>query len=507
MGSKLGNDRHFDVCIVGSGGGGAVAAAELAAAGWEVAVIEQGDHVAPGSDLRDLLPSHETARARRPDGVWVEYGNPWAACAVGGGTRFFAGLAWRFRNVDFDPGTHLAADALPTQWPITYDQLRPHYDAVEATIGVARDESDPLLPAAAPPVMPAHPYGARGELLHRAATSLGLHPFPTPLAVASVATSTRKACAELTTCTYFACPTGAKGGVVERVLDNLLAMPNFSLFVRIKAVALEAMSRDLVHSLRCVDLISGRPITVRSRLFILAANAVQTAALLLRSTSRHAPSGIGNDNDLVGRGLCFKASQYIRARLDAAQPQTGRHSSIAISDYYLDDSCPTGLGGMIYDVGPTDPSDDQDRHLVRLECLLADQPLARNRVLLDPASTDSLGLPRIVMDYRPHKLDLARLAHMREHAITILHAAGARELTTEPIDFTLGSAHLHGTCRFGVDPRTSVCDPDGRVHTMNNLYIADGSLLPYPGGVNPSLTIQALARHVAHRLLDTHSTA
>jgi choline dehydrogenase-like flavoprotein len=61
----------------------------------------------------------------------------------------------------------------------------------------------------------------------------------------------------------------------------------------------------------------------------------------------------------------------------------------------------------------------------------------------------------------------------------------------------MGSTHLHGTCRAGDDPRTSVVDRDGRVHSLDNVYVADGSYMPYPGGLNPTLTVQANALRIA----------
>ena len=61
-------------------------------------------------------------------------------------------------------------------------------------------------------------------------------------------------------------------------------------------------------------------------------------------------------------------------------------------------------------------------------------------------------------------------------------------------------AHVCGTCRFGDDPQASVCDANGRVHGMSNLYIADSSVFPSSGGINPSLTVAALSLRMANHL-------
>jgi paromamine 6'-oxidase/6'''-hydroxyneomycin C oxidase/2'-deamino-2'-hydroxyparomamine 6'-oxidase len=83
----------------------------------------------------------------------------------------------------------------------------------------------------------------------------------------------------------------------------------------------------------------------------------------------------------------------------------------------------------------------------------------------------------------------------------LLRTAGCQLVVREPSGWALGSCHLHGTCRMGTDPASSVTDPDGLLHEADNVYVGDGALLPYPSGVNPALTIQALALRVAHRLL------
>jgi paromamine 6'-oxidase/6'''-hydroxyneomycin C oxidase/2'-deamino-2'-hydroxyparomamine 6'-oxidase len=106
----------------------------------------------------------------------------------------------------------------------------------------------------------------------------------------------------------------------------------------------------------------------------------------------------------------------------------------------------------------------------------------------------------VILDYRPDPRDLARLDYMVARASHLLRASGCQQLHVEPSHFELGSAHLHGTCRFAEDPRQGVTDREGRLHCVENVYVADGSFMPYPGGVNPTLTIQANALRVASGL-------
>ncbi|GHH84743.1 GMC oxidoreductase [Streptomyces capitiformicae] len=498
--------RIHDVCVIGSGASGAVVAGRLAAAGSDVVVIEQGGHVAPGTYLHELIPGFETARARTVEGAWVEHGYPWTACVVGGGTRFYAGISMRFRPVDFRADPHLVPDALPARWPFEYSELMPHYEQVERWIGVSRSCDDPALPPLSPGPLPPHQPGPRGRLLEAAASSLGLCPFPTPVTAHSVPYAGAPACESLTPCTDFSCPIGAKGDVYQRILAPNLTRPNLRLHVGCKAVRLVESSPGKVTAVECLDLGNGTRRTFHARTFVVAGNAVQTAALLLRSRSRYSPDGLGNSGDMVGRGLCFKVSQNVTGHLDAAPPgnpdgRVERYSSVVLTDFYLDPECPTGLGGLVLEANHSDPVRAADSRVLRLECLLADQPIWSNRVTLNWAALDRHGLPRLVMDYRPHPVDLDRLRYVRTRATEILKAAGATEIHNEPLDFTLGSAHLHGTCRMGTDPAVSVCTPDGALRGAENVYIGDGAVMPFPSGINPTLTIQALAHRLAGRLL------
>jgi paromamine 6'-oxidase/6'''-hydroxyneomycin C oxidase/2'-deamino-2'-hydroxyparomamine 6'-oxidase len=102
-----------------------------------------------------------------------------------------------------------------------------------------------------------------------------------------------------------------------------------------------------------------------------------------------------------------------------------------------------------------------------------------------------------MIDYTTDPRDAARLAYMVQRSTDWLKAAGATDIQHERSNFTMGSTHLHGTCRAGNDARTSVVDANGRVHSLDNVYVADGSYMPYPGGLNPTLTIQANALRIS----------
>jgi len=505
-------DAHdqYDVCVVGSGASGALVAWLAARAGLSVAVVEQGGWVADMVTYDDVLAEAEAAWVRQENGTWGKVGYPWTTCNVGGGTVFYGGVLFRHRPVDFDPETVLGEAELPLRWPYGFDELAPYYTAVEDLVGVAgRADSDPTLPSrGADYPLPPVPITPEGGALSEAARNLGWHPFPTPLAVNSVARGGRPACVPDAPCLSRRCPIHAKGDAVDRFLLPALGL-GARLFAGTKAVRLACPDGREVTALHCVRMDSGREYELHARQFVVCANAVQSAALLLRSTTPRHPAGLGNSLDLVGRGLCFKLGEYVvgyRRRPADGPVHTqvmglGPVSTACMTDLYADPAAPGGLGGLLYELRPERAyrmrSDEQ---LLRIEALVPDEPQATNRVRIGHG-TDAWGVPDVTMDYQTHPRDLARLEHVLNRGEALLRAAGCDLVVREPSGWAMGSGHLHGTCRMGDDPASSVADADGRLHDADNVYVADGGLLPFPGGVNPTLTIQAVALRVAHRLL------
>jgi choline dehydrogenase-like flavoprotein len=122
------------------------------------------------------------------------------------------------------------------------------------------------------------------------------------------------------------------------------------------------------------------------------------------------------------------------------------------------------------------------------------EPRDENRVeLADEEDALGLKIPRVVFSYSENDRRLKRHAQARMRET--LEAAGARD--TWMVEDT---AHLLGGCRMGTDPATSVTDKNGRTWDVPNLWVCDGSLFPTSGGVNPSITIQALACRIGDRI-------
>jgi paromamine 6'-oxidase/6'''-hydroxyneomycin C oxidase/2'-deamino-2'-hydroxyparomamine 6'-oxidase len=490
-----GLDEPFDVVVIGSGASGAVAVDTFVRAGLRTLLLEEGARLRSDAANAAVDAAAPNALAGSDAHGWSARGWPWSTRNLGGGTVFYGGASFRYTDFDFDPSERVHADGLNVRWPINAADLAPYYQQMERRLAI--DYEGFVNARGAPDTL-----SLPGERLWAGAVRQGYTPRPTPLAV------DRSRCDNCSLCISAQCTRGAKRDVVQAVLNDVAGMSNLVLLTGVKALALTQDARHRVSAVQCLDVATGQTRTIRGERFVLACNAIQTAALLLRSTGSHAPAGLGNEHDLVGRGLCMKLSEYTQGTVALGRAAIEAHpigyrgpfSTVCVLDHYLDPDCPGGVGGLIYETKHDDWRMLQGEGLVvRVETILADTPSSGNRVRLS-STKDRYGLPQIMLDYQASSLDLARLAYMAARSADWLRAADARDIAHEASNFTLGSTHLHGTCRAGDDPRTSVVDRDGRVHSVDNVYVVDGSYMPYPGGLNPTLTIQANALRIASKL-------
>lgn len=491
----------FDVVVIGSGAGGAVAAETFVRAGLRTLLLEEGARLNASAENAAVDADADNALAGNDAQGWNSRGWPWSTRNLGGGTVFYGGASFRYTEFDFDPSERIRVDGLPVKWPIDAADLLPFYQEMESRLSI--DHAGFVCERRQPPESLSLP----AEHLWDGALRLGLSPRATPVAI------DRALCNYCSLCISAQCTRGAKRDAVKAILGPLADASNLVLLTGVKALALTQEKRNRVNAVQCMDVGTGHARSIRGHRFVLACNAIQTAALLLRSVTPYAPSGLGNEHGVVGRGLCMKLSEYSQGIAKADRQQMDAHpvgyrgpfSTVCVLDHYLDGRCPNGVGGLIYEAKHDDWRPLQvDGLLLRVETILADHPSLGNRVRLS-SSTDRWGLPKIMIDYTTDSRDLARLAYMLERSADWLKAAGARDIRHQASNFAAGSTHLHGTCRAGKDPRTSVVDRDGRLHSLDNVYVADGSYMPYPGGLNPTLTIQANALRIA-RLIAREAT-
>jgi choline dehydrogenase-like flavoprotein len=248
-------------------------------------------------------------------------------------------------------------------------------------------------------------------------------------------------------------------------------------------------------------------VRVSAPLVVVSCGAVNSAALLLRSTSAAHPRGLANSSGLVGRRYMAHLATMMQGFHPLRPNDTVFQKTVAVNDFYLRgprDDYPLGQiqsqgrthAVMAQTVVPWIPLWAYDAWVSRGVDWLAmseDLPDADNRVTIEPDG-------RIRLHYRPNNLTAHRQLVVETERILkrlgfwmiVKHSHGARNTT-----------HQCGTVVFGTDARTSVLDPFCRAHEVANLFVVDASFFPSSAAVNPALTIAAQALRVADHIKET----
>ena len=480
------DDVECDVVVVGTGAGGAVVGRELADRGLAVVFVEEGDHhrrdAFDGSSVRAHQRFYRGAFSLGNVAMPIFIGR-----LVGGSTAINGGTCFRTppwvlerwceqtRSDDFSEAS-----------------LRPHLERVEGILDVQPADLRVAGPIAA--------------VMARGCEALGWHHF--------AVRRNAPGCDGSGFCD-FGCRTDARRGTnvayvppaLERGSLLLTGLRAERVVVDAgRATGIDAVARD------------GRTIRVRARAVVLAGGAIPTPLLLLKQ-------GICNESGQVGRNLSTHPSGGFSAIFDE---QIRGHAHIPQGygcDEFLRDGMLITAAQPDLNIAPTVlpfvgrrlmETMGRIDHLAYFALLVRDS-LANGRVWRDVG-----GLPAIT--YNIGAEDVRRLHQAMVHAGEMCLAAGAKRLhpTTlkmrmldgprdldafrrasfAPGDFVWTSYHPLGTCKMGHDRRTSVVGPSHETHDVPGLYIVDGSTVPGPLGLNPQLTIMAMATRAAEKIAE-----
>lgn len=500
-------DARVDACVIGSGAGGGVIAERLVHAGYTTAILEAGawyPHRAYPRierDARDHLFAGRGLLTTQNGAIGILAGE-----TVGGGTS----INW----MTCLPPVPEAR----SEWALQGGMEGvngPDFDrdlqAVSQRIRVSTDESD---------------VNANNDSLRRGCVALGFRQGIDWDVIPRNAIGCAGRCGFCT----FGCPYAARqSGPVTFLRDALLG--GGRLYASTRAEEIE-LSGGRVTGVRAAfrEGATTHQIHLRTRTVVVAAGALQTPALLLRSGIRH-PG--------VGMGLRLDPTTALAGEFPSpVRTWVGPHQTIGVYRFQRSD---TGAHGPWIEVAPAHPglsaigvpwagAEDFRRLMERLE-YVADPIVLVRDVGEGRVTLDSDGRPRFSYVLTPR--DRRNLLRGVIEAAALLRAAGATRLLSLQSPYAevggcgqslseaeldrfvaqverigmrdnaaaLFSAHPMGSARAGPNPRTSAARPSGEVHGVEGLWIGDASLLPSAPGANPMLSILAVARRTAGRLI------
>jgi choline dehydrogenase-like flavoprotein len=480
-------DVSPDIVIIGSGIGGATIAAGLAPSGARIMILEAGQRLPDRPENRDQRAIFQRGFFR-PDESWYDAAgapfNPGNYYNVGGNSKFYGAVLVRYRREDFSAMEHLGG--LSPAWPFPYEELESWYSRAEDLYKVRGElGDDPTEPAHSSPYPHAAipdepPIAAVREKLR----GQGLHPASLPLGV-----DINRWLARAKT-PWDAHPNSDDGKSDAETIALAVALrhPNVTLVTGAKVTRIVGETVEYVHA--------GETKSLRPKLIILSAGAVQSAAILLRS-------GLANRSDQVGRNFMNHNLTAVLAVSPWFRNNAVYQKTFGLNDFYLDDGeggPPLGniqllgrVSGTILKANlPAVPEwllNQVSRHAIDFLAMSEDLPLSESRVRVDG--------DRIILEWQRTNFD----AHLRlvGKLKTILRRAGFPLVVSSTFDRRTPS-HQCGTVRMGADPATSPLDPYCRAWDHSNLFVVDASFLPSSAAVNPALTIAAQALRVADHI-------
>jgi choline dehydrogenase-like flavoprotein len=498
------------VIIVGSGAGGGTLAHRLAPTGKRILILERGRFLP--REKENWEPAEVFGKDRYHTTETWEDGDgkafrPGTGYWVGGNTKVYGGAMFRLRERDFDEVVHKGG--ISPAWPLTYRDLEPYYVEAETLYQVhGLRGADPTEPwSSAPYPHPPVSHEPRIEELRAGLAQRGHHPFPLPLCIRlDEADPERSACIRCSTCDGFPCLVDAKSDADIACVRPIARNANVELVLGARVTRL-LTQRDRRQISGVEAEVDGELHRFEGDLVVVAAGAVNTAALLLASASDAHPRGLANSSDQVGRNYMRHLNAVLLGVTSRKNPSRFQ-KTLAVNDYYWGDPDFPYPMGHLQLMGKTDRDilAPQARYVPRVGLGLVaahsidwwltaeDLPHPDNRVVL--GADGRIGL-HVRDRYREH---FDRLVARWTAELKDVDASLSIYLRRDiPIG---GVGHQCGTCRFGADPRTSVLDRDCRAHDVDNLYVVDGSFFCSSGAVNPSLTIAANALRVADHLIE-----
>lgn len=548
----------YDVCIVGSGAGGGMAAYALTAAGANVVMLEAGPAWYASQQSTMLLPAYATPRRGAPtktrpfgehdacDGGWNIEGEPyttapgtrfswWRARMLGGRTNHWGRISLRFGPDDF---RGKSIDGLGDDWPIGYEDLAPYYDRLDRLVGIfgsvegLRNHPDGIF---LPPPKPR----CYELLVKQACDRLGITCIPSRLSILTRPLNGRQACHYCGQCNR-GCTVKANFSSPDVLIAPALETGRLTLITEAMAREVTVGDDGLATGVSYIDKTTGEDRHVRARIVVLAASACESARILLNSKSSRHPDGLANSSGTVGKYLTdttgTDVAGFIPAMTDhVPHNEEGVGGMHVYMPWWLDNrklDFPRGYHIEVWG-GLTPPSygfmggihrypggggygvslkNDYRKYYGatigfsgRGEMI----PNEKSYCELDPEVKDQWGIPVLRFHWEWSDYEYNQVKHMQETFRALIAEMGGEVFSPMPgkdrgYGISTGGTIIHelGCTRMGNDPGRSVVNANCQAHDCRNLFIADGGPFVSQADKNPTWTIMALAWRTSDYIIE-----
>jgi choline dehydrogenase-like flavoprotein len=561
----------YDVCIIGSGAGGGTAAKVLTEGGLNVVMLEAGPRLDPDRDFKEHVWPYQLAHRGAgigglgsnfgeflaPNGFWEIEGEPYTAAPgssfrwfrsriEGGRTNHWGRIALRFGPADFRPHS---TDGMGDDWPITYEDLAPYYDKVEAYIGVfGSKENVPNAPDGVflPPPKPR----CTETLIKKACDRLNITCIPSRMAILTKPLNGRDACH------YCAqCGRGCKSA--SNFSSSQVMIPPAAATGRLTMIA-NAMAREIVvddsgnaEAVSYIDKTTKSEQRVYAKAVVVAASACESARLLLNSRSASFPNGLANSSGAVGRYLTDSVGSDLAGYFPQLEKMPAHnHDGVGgmhmympwwrfgkqnefLRGYHIE----FGGGRDMPGVGGFDGVCEEHEGYgasLKQKCRSSygtfigfsgrGEMIPNDKCFceLDPEVKDQWGIPVLRFHWQWSENEIKMAADMQATFRSIVEAGGGTVIAgtrrhpkpqgmaknpdmQHPVGkISQGGEIIHelGTVRMGGDAKTSVLNAHCQAHDVKNLFVADAAPFVSNPDKNPTLTIMALAWRTSEYLLN-----
>lgn len=484
------NSHDEAVLVVGSGPAGAMAAARLVGRGIKVTLLDAGLSAPRGlvvraggntvfrwKDMRFL----ETDRHDHEPGAVTD----WASSrSLGGLTNYWTAAVPRFAPEDFTEGGHLDERY---EWPVSYTDLVPYYEMAEAALVITAGQPFANFPENTTRFR-CRPPADWAELAARA-EPFGHHLGPLPMAKGSP---------------WMVAARGTEFNSYHSIVAPLLSSDLFTLVRGAQVTRLNwNKAEQRVESVDYIDRTSRRLTTMRGRAVVLAAGAVDTTTILLRSVSAEFPDGVGNSRGLVGRYLHDHPREWWPA--SPAKPMRALAHPMYLSRQPYDPANPLFASSLTIGLA----SHRINTYLRRKTRSFGVQvfgtmiPTPEIGVSL-PKSAGVAEESRPMIDLRYDQGAIDNMMHARQRLCDAFSAAGASVAVDGPFHpLTPGSSiHFGGTVRMHRSPEFGALDSSNRLYDAPNVIVCDSSCFTTGPEKNPTLTAMAIAARAGDHLAD-----